>query len=68
MGAGSFLKGKPGVVMERIAFKLKVDIGEGCVCRGVITLNSLVFGNGDMALDMLAMKLWIQCLLSDLEE
>eukprot|EP00983_Pelagomonas_calceolata_P027857 874077-Pelagomonas_calceolata.AAC.1 len=30
--------------MERIAFK--VDTGEGCVCRGVITLNSLMFGNG----------------------
>eukprot|EP00983_Pelagomonas_calceolata_P029971 937548-Pelagomonas_calceolata.AAC.1 len=69
--------------MERIASK--VDIGEGCVCRGVITLNTLVFGNGicafiarnssmrfnlvkDMALDMLAMKLWIQYLLSNLEE
>jgi len=30
--------------MEGIAFK--VDTGESCVCRGVITLNSLVFGNG----------------------
>eukprot|EP00983_Pelagomonas_calceolata_P074232 1152466-Pelagomonas_calceolata.AAC.1 len=30
--------------MERIAFK--VDTGESCVCRGVATLNSLVFGNG----------------------
>eukprot|EP00983_Pelagomonas_calceolata_P022407 704551-Pelagomonas_calceolata.AAC.1 len=76
MGAGSFLKGKPGGVMERISFK--VDTGEGCVCWGVITLNSLVFGSGicafvtrnssDMALDMLTMKLWVQCLLSDLEE
>eukprot|EP00983_Pelagomonas_calceolata_P003809 123218-Pelagomonas_calceolata.AAC.1 len=44
MGAGSFLKGKPGGVMERIAFK--VDTGKGCVCRGVITMNSLVLGNG----------------------
>eukprot|EP00983_Pelagomonas_calceolata_P120984 1160757-Pelagomonas_calceolata.AAC.1 len=40
----TIFKGKPGGVMERIAFK--VDTGESCVCRGVITLNSLVFGNG----------------------
>eukprot|EP00983_Pelagomonas_calceolata_P030090 942895-Pelagomonas_calceolata.AAC.1 len=62
--------------MERIAFK--VDTGEGRGYRGVITLDSLVFGNGicafvthnssDMALDMLTVKLWIQYLLSDLEE
>eukprot|EP00983_Pelagomonas_calceolata_P053190 1143200-Pelagomonas_calceolata.AAC.2 len=38
-------------VMERIAFK--VYTREGCVCRGVIILNSL-----DMALDMLKVKLW----------
>eukprot|EP00983_Pelagomonas_calceolata_P021366 669366-Pelagomonas_calceolata.AAC.1 len=44
MGWGSFLKGKPGGIIERIASK--VETGEGCVCRGVITLNSLVFGNG----------------------
>eukprot|EP00983_Pelagomonas_calceolata_P018832 592193-Pelagomonas_calceolata.AAC.1 len=29
--------------MERIAFK--VYTGEGCVCRGVITLNCLVLSN-----------------------
>eukprot|EP00983_Pelagomonas_calceolata_P012522 401829-Pelagomonas_calceolata.AAC.1 len=51
MGAGSSLKGNPGGVMEKIAFK--VDTGYGCVCMGVITLNSL-----DMALDMLTVKLW----------
>eukprot|EP00983_Pelagomonas_calceolata_P026623 834574-Pelagomonas_calceolata.AAC.1 len=34
--------------MERVAFK--VDTGEGCVCRGVITLNSMVFGNGTCTL------------------
>eukprot|EP00983_Pelagomonas_calceolata_P038422 1136796-Pelagomonas_calceolata.AAC.1 len=44
MGAGSFPKGKLEGVMERIAFK--VDTREGCVRRGVITLNSLVFGKG----------------------
>eukprot|EP00983_Pelagomonas_calceolata_P080656 1155237-Pelagomonas_calceolata.AAC.1 len=44
LGAGSLLKGKSGGVMEKIAFK--VNTGEGCVCRGVITLNSLVFGDG----------------------
>eukprot|EP00983_Pelagomonas_calceolata_P024439 770413-Pelagomonas_calceolata.AAC.1 len=43
MGAGSFLKGKLGGVLERIAFK--VDTGKGCVCGGVITLNSPMFGN-----------------------
>eukprot|EP00983_Pelagomonas_calceolata_P052021 1142657-Pelagomonas_calceolata.AAC.8 len=45
---GSFLKGKPGGVMESVASK--VDTGEGCFRRGVITLNSLVFGNGNCAL------------------
>eukprot|EP00983_Pelagomonas_calceolata_P080644 1155229-Pelagomonas_calceolata.AAC.8 len=44
MGAGSFLKGKPGGVMDRIAFRF--DTGEVCACRGVIALNSLMFGNG----------------------
>ena len=42
MGAGSFLEGKPGGVMKRIAFK--VCTWEGYVC--VITLNGLIFGNG----------------------
>eukprot|EP00983_Pelagomonas_calceolata_P097565 1158263-Pelagomonas_calceolata.AAC.10 len=32
----------PGGVMDRIAFK--VDTCEGCVCSGVVILNSLVFG------------------------
>eukprot|EP00983_Pelagomonas_calceolata_P010850 350549-Pelagomonas_calceolata.AAC.1 len=40
MGAGSFLKGKPGGVTKRIAFN--VDAREVCFSRGVITLNSLV--------------------------
>eukprot|EP00983_Pelagomonas_calceolata_P038355 1136779-Pelagomonas_calceolata.AAC.2 len=44
MGAGSFLEGKPGGVMERIA--LKVYAGEVYACRGAIILNSLMFGNG----------------------
>eukprot|EP00983_Pelagomonas_calceolata_P038018 1136635-Pelagomonas_calceolata.AAC.8 len=44
MDAGTILKGKPGGVMERIAFK--VDTGKGRGYRGVSTLNSLVFGNG----------------------
>eukprot|EP00983_Pelagomonas_calceolata_P001837 61632-Pelagomonas_calceolata.AAC.1 len=44
MGAGSFLEGKPGGVMERNTFK--IHAGEGYVCGGVITLNSLMFGNG----------------------
>eukprot|EP00983_Pelagomonas_calceolata_P053658 1143382-Pelagomonas_calceolata.AAC.1 len=43
MDAGSFLKGKPGGVIER---RFKVDTGKGCICRGVIPLDSLVFGNG----------------------
>eukprot|EP00983_Pelagomonas_calceolata_P096952 1158190-Pelagomonas_calceolata.AAC.10 len=47
MGAGSFFKGKPGGVMERIAFEVYTK--EGCVCKGVITLNSRVFGNAMMA-------------------
>eukprot|EP00983_Pelagomonas_calceolata_P086658 1156803-Pelagomonas_calceolata.AAC.2 len=37
---GSFLKGKPRDVTERIAFRKYT--GKSCVCRGVITLNSLV--------------------------
>eukprot|EP00983_Pelagomonas_calceolata_P058697 1145603-Pelagomonas_calceolata.AAC.1 len=44
MGAGSFLKGKPGgVITKRIDFK--VDTGSPYVvfARGVIALNSLVF-------------------------
>eukprot|EP00983_Pelagomonas_calceolata_P002336 79092-Pelagomonas_calceolata.AAC.1 len=44
MGAGSFLKCKTSGVTEGIAFKIYT--GEGCVCSGVITLDSLVFGNG----------------------
>eukprot|EP00983_Pelagomonas_calceolata_P011501 371604-Pelagomonas_calceolata.AAC.3 len=48
MDAGSFLKCKPSGVMDRIASK--VGTGEGCVRRGVITLNSLALGNGICAI------------------
>eukprot|EP00983_Pelagomonas_calceolata_P003201 104362-Pelagomonas_calceolata.AAC.20 len=44
MGAGSFHECKPNGVTGSIAFK--VDTGKACFCRGVTTLNSLVFGDG----------------------
>eukprot|EP00983_Pelagomonas_calceolata_P083735 1156222-Pelagomonas_calceolata.AAC.5 len=44
MCADSFLKDKPGGVMETIAFK--ACIWEGRVCRDVIVLDSLVLGDG----------------------
>eukprot|EP00983_Pelagomonas_calceolata_P070047 1150613-Pelagomonas_calceolata.AAC.3 len=69
---------KPILLIYRIALKFKVDIGKGCVCGGFITLKSLTFGNGiyasvtrnsgDMALGMLTVMLWVQCLLPDLVE
>eukprot|EP00983_Pelagomonas_calceolata_P049019 1141307-Pelagomonas_calceolata.AAC.8 len=43
-GCRHFFQRQASGVSKRIAFK--VDTGEGCVCRDVITMQSLVFGNG----------------------
>ena len=43
MSAGSFLKGKPGGVMKRIAFKCCTR--DGYACKGVVILNGLMLGN-----------------------